>query len=378
MDATADAPFSLTTFLLGPAGGVRTRTVMSLMSLLVFLMFAVAQHVEVQMGLIDRQASHALTVFGLTGAVLFVAMMRADLRLPGIRDPSMTVLQITFALVAIAWSYGIHGPARGAVISIMLLILVFGMFALSPRESRTLGWLGFMLLSGVMAYKTRTDPQRYPPQVELIHFGSAAIIAAGVVTLSSRFGRLRTRLLQQRADLTEALERIHRLASRDELTGILNRRAMIEQLTAQSSHMQRGARPMCLLVVDLDHFKRINDTFGHKAGDLALQAFANLATRTLDERDVIGRWGGEEFLLMLPETSVEAGIERTERLRQAALRQPLTDVHPSLVITFSAGLSPCRGMHDIDAAIERADQAMYRAKTMGRNRTELAPPIAGA
>ena len=130
---------------------------------------------------------------------------------------------------------------------------------------------------------------------------------------------------------------------------------------------------MCLVLVDLDHFKRINDTFGHKAGDIALQTFSRIARETLRGADVVGRWGGEEFLLMLPETSAELGLKAVDRLRQAAFAQPLVDVHPDLVITFSAGLAACQGVQDIEASIERADQAMYRAKTLGRNRTEIAP-----
>jgi diguanylate cyclase (GGDEF)-like protein len=126
---------------------------------------------------------------------------------------------------------------------------------------------------------------------------------------------------------------------------------------------------MCLVLLDIDLFKRINDTHGHQAGDIVLRRFAAAGRATLRASDVLARWGGEEFLLMLPDTTPTQAIACVERIRRSVAQLAFDDIAPGLTVTFSAGLSLCTGENQLEAAIEGADQAMYRAKTQGRNCT---------
>lgn len=163
------------------------------------------------------------------------------------------------------------------------------------------------------------------------------------------------------------------MAITDPLTGLSNRRAFNERLQLEWERLKRSPEIQAALVLcDIDHFKRINDEHGHPIGDRALCHFARLAEDELrGSTDIVGRWGGEEFLLLLPETRPEQAHACVDRLRRRLMRHPLPGVSPVLVMSFSAGIGECRGAEDLDAVIERADQAMYRAKQAGRGRTEL-------
>jgi diguanylate cyclase len=131
----------------------------------------------------------------------------------------------------------------------------------------------------------------------------------------------------------------------------------------------RNTTRMCLVVLDLDHFKRINDVHGHAAGDLVLRGFAEAARSQLRATDVLGRWGGEEFLLMLPACDIEQAQQCVTRvLNKLSSSRFEVGEGAVLAVTCSAGLTQCAGGESIVAAIERADKALYRAKAEGRNR----------
>jgi diguanylate cyclase (GGDEF)-like protein len=198
---------------------------------------------------------------------------------------------------------------------------------------------------------------------------------AGVVLLTSRLYGMRERMRQQREQLAAALERIRELATRDELTGCLNRRAMLERLAEESLRCTRLGEVMCLVLLDLDHFKRINDLHGHAAGDNVLRSFADVARRELRGADLLARWGGEEFLLMLGATDVEQGVRCVQRLLDTLAGEDIAIAtgQRTVSVTASAGLVECRGGESLDEVLERADQALYRAKAGGRNRLEKAP-----
>ena len=181
--------------LVGPPGKQRVRVSQTLPVLLTFVLFAFVQHVEVLFGLINAAASMRLTLFNLSGATLFYLLIRSGLNEKLPLEPSLTVPQMVFCLAALTWSYAITGPARGAIMSIMMLVLAYGIFALRPSDARRVALLGFGMLSFVMVYKALLADQRYDPHVELVHFAFAAIVTGGVAMLADRVGRRRTIVL---------------------------------------------------------------------------------------------------------------------------------------------------------------------------------------
>ena len=205
-----------------------------------------------------------------------------------------------------------------------------------------------------------------------------AMAAAGVMYLvasiraTRNYGAFWRRTFQLSWDLQQAHTLAHTLSRTDELTGLNNRRAFTELCGRALEQARRYARPLSLVMLDIDHFKQVNDTYGHAAGDRVLQALAEAIRGTAREADIAGRLGGEEFAVMLPETG---GVEATtlaERLRTvvAGLRVP----HDNATITFTCSLGLATRNDDVavlDTLLNRADQALYRAKNSGRNRVDF-------
>ena len=181
-------------------------------------------------------------------------------------------------------------------------------------------------------------------------------------------------IIRDVSDRREAAEALLKAVSCDHLTGLLNRRAFVEAVELEMQRWARFPRPLSLVMIDADHFKRINDQYGHAAGDAVLRHLAAGMTATFRAMDVLARFGGEEFVVLMPHTDVASAIQHAERLRSAieALRIPLDD-GGELRITASFGVAACRPDDDsLDAAIAGADECLYRAKRQGRNRVVCA------
>jgi diguanylate cyclase (GGDEF)-like protein len=231
------------------------------------------------------------------------------------------------------------------------------------------------LLAGVMLWRARALPARYPPPVEMVHFVFTLVVLGGTSSLAIRLGRLRARLAAQKDELADALALNRELATRDALTGLLNRRAMIELMAREHPRIERGQGPLAIALLDIDWFKRINDNLGHGAGDEVLRRFAALLKAQLRAADALARWGGEEFLLLMPGTRVDDARGVLDRLRhEVCTGDALDGIAPGLKVSFSAGVVEVAEGESQDAAIDRADRALYRAKQNGRNRIEAGRP----
>lgn len=161
-------------------------------------------------------------------------------------------------------------------------------------------------------------------------------------------------------------------ARHDPLTGVHNRRAFYEVARPLSGLARRSLRPLSVVMLDIDHFKRINDSFGHSAGDEVLRQVAQTLAHACREGDVLARWGGEEFVLLLAETDRQQAVQFAERLRQLLATLPIPVGNVPLQLTCSFGVAALRGDHGIDELILLADQQLLRAKQNGRNRVEAA------
>lgn len=174
------------------------------------------------------------------------------------------------------------------------------------------------------------------------------------------------------------LRDLRRLARRDGLTGLLNRRAMHELVDAQVLLHRRAADTFCVLMVDVDHFKSVNDRYGHAVGDRALRHISGLMTQALPPRDRVGRLGGEEFLVLLPATPMARALAEAERLRLAVRQAPLEEGAAVVVLSVSIGVAAWRGgAEDTARLLARADEALYRAKAQGRDRVVEADSVHG-
>ncbi len=185
---------------------------------------------------------------------------------------------------------------------------------------------------------------------------------------------------QLRAKMEEVLalqQQLQEHSTQDPLTGLFNRRYLVDAMARELARCAHAGLPLSILLVDIDHFKRINDGFGHQAGDAVIVHLAQLLRQQARTGDVVCRYGGEEFLLLCPEMPQAAALERAQRYRASFAAQPLQVGDASIPVTLSAGVATFPEHGDsANALIRSADEALYRAKHLGRNRVELAPPAA--
>jgi diguanylate cyclase len=174
--------------------------------------------------------------------------------------------------------------------------------------------------------------------------------------------------------LQKELEEVRRQATRDSLTGLANRATFTEALEAAIAQLADEDNELCVVLFDIDHFKRINDTYGHLVGDKVIRFVAELLRKNIKGKDTACRFGGEEFALLLPETPLLGGRQVADNIRKALAESNLVRTgtrEPLGRITISAGVARCRGGEDCTTLIDRADQALYRSKHDGRNRVTV-------
>jgi len=362
---------TLGALVLGTDRAQRLRIVRSLLSALVFVVCVGLITYASVLGIMDPHEGRILGTCILASNVGFYVALRSGFNLR-FSEPSLTLPQILAALTWIAGAYGTTNDAHGGTLMLVALVLVFGVFNMDSRRALISGLYAIWIMGIVMSYKAWTAPERYPAKIEWVYFVFVATIVPMITMLAAQLTSMRTKLKAQKAELTEALERIREMATRDELTGLINRRQMLQVLTDSAALNKRELMNFSVALVDLDFFKRVNDTHGHGVGDEVLRGFASEARRVLRETDVIARWGGEEFLVVMPESPPSSPTLGLERLRAALSSLQLSATVPDLRMAFSAGVTSFRPGEATQETIERADKALYEAKAAGRNRCVMA------
>jgi len=308
------------------------------------------------------------SVGGLLGA--FVLIRSGATR--GLADPALAVPQLLYATTLAAWAYALLGPARGAVFPIMMVALMFGIFGASPRQMRWLGVYAVVLFGTVMAGMASTEPRVYEPRIEIGHFILVATMMPAVSILAGRLSSMRHRMRVQRVELKQAFARIEELATRDSLTGLVNRRHMEELLERERQRSVRSGHVFCIAMLDLDRFKAVNERHGRAVGDQMLRAFAQEALAAVRVSDRLGRWGGESFVLMLSDSRAVLARGGVERLRERVAAMTLPVGLDQVRVTVSAGVTEHRAGESVQQTIDRAGAALGDAKAQGRDRVVVA------
>lgn len=293
------------------------------------------------------------------------------------RDPSLTQPQVLVGLLWLTCLLFNLGSARGSLLVLYLLVLMFAVF-LPPRifiRYAVLAFLSFVGLNLLDFHLGRlAEPAAFllEASVLLVTLVWMCLFVNYVYQLRQRMRQRRFALQVHQDTLRGMLRQLEDLASTDELTGLYNRRRFLRIAEGELARLRKGHQ-IGLALIDLDHFKRINDVHGHAAGDRVLQTFAAIARACLRDGDVLARYGGEEFVLLLPDTDAEQFGICCERLREAfANAQPVDPGIPVGQLSLSVGLTLLNAGDDLDTSLQRADEALYRAKRGGRNRCEAA------
>ncbi len=246
---------------------------------------------------------------------------------------------------------------------------MFSMFGLSLRQIIITSLFSLISFGSAVAYVALHTQNSHTWSLEVANAVMILIVLSGGTFLTSRLQHLRERLHRQKQELKAALEHIHQIALFDELTGLMNRRSMNELLAQECLRSDRSGRTFTVALLDIDHFKKINDNYGHRAGDIALKSFAETAEQAIRATDKIARWGGEEFLLILPETEPPSCVMNClNRMKERITAIEINHEGQQFSFTVSIGFSTRRDNELIEHTIDRADQALYSAKQSGRDR----------
>lgn len=300
-------------------------------------------------------------------AILFVAfylLFRTNLNLH-FRDPSLTTAQMISAIIVILiGAFYTQSDARGIFLPIILMIFYFGIYRLDHSQMTSIALFTIACYGMMMWLLYEFRPNTLDLRLEPLRWWILAVVLLWFAQLIGHVRQLRRELAMRKAAIEALLER-------DDLTGAGNRRFLTNMLEQEKSRADRTKASFCLAMMDLDRFKHVNDSYGHQAGDTVLKVFAQVAQQELRRIDYFGRFGGEEFLLIMADTSLEGARVKAERLRANVAKSRYPDIDNDLVQTVSIGLAEYHPGEAIENILRRADRAMYRAKANGRNRVEI-------
>ena len=289
-------------------------------------------------------------------------------------DPQLVAWQMGYAILAQILGMALAPQLAAVFIGTVSIVFAFGSLRIE-RRTALLSWLiAFVGISVVL-----TVPKH--PSLGIVNPGrlevlllclSFALIALRTMLLGYYGSAMRMRLYKINWALGRAKQDAELLAASDPLTGALSRRAILPMIEKSMKRMARSGIPACVAMIDLDWFKSINDRFGHLAGDQVLRRVVDRVRDSLRNSDVIGRYGGEEFVLLLQGADAHAGARLVERIRSAISATDWSDIGAGLKVSVSCGIAGIGAMDTLDSILARADQALYEAKRGGRDQLRVA------
>ena len=350
----------------------RARLSQALLAMGVLAAGVLAMHYFVYIGEAPVRAVWWWSGVTLGGMVAFFVVIRSG-HSRRWREPSLTVPQMLFALTSGAVAYALLGAGRGAVFPVVMTILMFGLFVATPAQMRWVSVYAVLLFAALMLGLAWAQPARYPAAIELGHFLLVATMLPAVSILAARLSQIRQQSRLHRAELAQALARLREQTTRDELTGLINRRHMQELIEQEHQRCVRSGQTFCIAVLDIDDLHVVNAEHGRTTGDAVLRAVANEAARQVRVSDALARQGGDEFVLLMSDTRAalaRAGLERLHG-RLGALR--ILQGPAVLAITLSAGLAEHHAGETAAQTLQRASAARNEAKLQGGNCMVAAP-----
>ncbi len=294
----------------------------------------------------------------------YYALFRSQLNLKA-ADPSLTIPQVLSAILMLTIAMFYTGSeARPVILLTVLMAFVFGVFRLPMPKLVGMALIAIAGYVVMIVLLVNFRAEDVDLRLEILRLTVFGIVLLWFAVMGGYISRLRKTLSDSRAAVEE-------LATHDPLTGVYNRRHLSATLQQEKLRGDRSGDVFCVVILDLDFFKNINDTFGHQAGDEVLKTCAGCGSREVRPLDCFGRYGGEEFELLLIQTDLEGARIVAERIRNAMNRLSFPQISPDLRVTVSIGLAQYRPKEEIHETEKRADVALYRAKAAGRNRCEV-------
>jgi diguanylate cyclase len=321
-----------------------------------------------QAGTIPVTIAPAYAACGLVMSAAFLVLSELGFN-DRFKDHYLVAPQSTaFMLIAVAFIY-LAPEVGGLFLCTLFIVFSFSSLRSTPRQTIQI-WTAMTIGLAVLFLLT-DKPISFPHDGQLERFASllALVLAIGRCMFLGIFSSsMKQSLYQSGLKLKEAYKRIEELAELDELTGSYNRRCIMRMLDEEIARAARSGASCSIALIDLDWFKRINDAFGHPTGDEVLRTFAITMYANLRNSDRFGRYGGEEFLLVLPDLDADGAVRALDRLRAIISDLDWSAFSPGMKVTISAGVATLKPNETPDTFLARADSALYAAKARGRNR----------
>jgi len=349
----------------------RERLLHALLAMGLLTAGVLAMHYFVWVGVASALGVWVWTVLSLGGMVAVLVLIRSGWSRRW-ADPSLGMLQMGYAIASGALAYAVVGAGRGGVFPIVMVILMFGMFGATPRQMARASLFAVLVFGLTMALMAWLRPREYPPVIELGHFIMVATMMPAVSILAARLARLRQRARQQRAELRAALVRIRELATRDELTGLINRLHLQELMEQEHQRCVRSGHSFCIAVLEIDHFADQAERLGPGGADQLLRGVAQESLRFVRVADMLAHWTGERFVLLMSDTRAALARGGLDRLRDSVAQSRVASTNESLRVTLSAGLAEHHAGETVTQTLARAEGALAEARAQGANRTVVA------
>jgi diguanylate cyclase (GGDEF)-like protein len=308
----------------------------------------------------------AISIFWIGNFVFTVIIITGISRL--FHNIGLSSLQLVWATSFVLIGAYFLNELRGIALMFIFAALSFGFFRFKIRHfifAGAFAVLGYLI---VILLLLINQPLRINYSEEILQFAAFTVSISVMVYIGISISRLRIEYKEINTHLKEAVELNTKLATTDDLTGLYTRRYFMEVLEQQKALSERDGSDFVVCFADLDHFKHVNDGFGHHTGDVVLQKFSEIIQNSIREIDYAARFGGEEFVLLLVNTDIEQSLNVAERIREALETYNFSDIAPALNITVSIGLANFKKFNSLQETLMSADNHMYKAKESGRNR----------
>jgi diguanylate cyclase (GGDEF)-like protein len=320
-------------------------------------------------GIMELQTLYGFCILLLVIIIILYIVFRTGLNL-WMSDPSLTSIQMCVACLVVMYGIYYANEVRGLFFSMYILILLFGIFRLYTSQFLFVSAFALLTYGADIVLLNIFRSQNINLKMECFLWLGLAIVLISVSFIGGNISSIRRELSVSRKKLQSSLTVIREMAIHDDLTGFYNRSHLMDLIESENNRSVRTGSVFSLVMMDIDKFKKINDTYGHQIGDQVLRTFAAVIRSILRKTDFCGRYGGEEFLIVLTQTDLQAAKLFAERIRDCVENSFFPDLGPDSRVTVSIGLAEHRTQENIEKTISHADEFLYKAKKGGRNRVE--------
>jgi diguanylate cyclase (GGDEF)-like protein len=332
---------------------------------LISLLYALSLFIFYRQGFISGATFVNVAAVVLCVVILFYGLFRLGLN-RHFDEPSLTLPQLVASLLIMLVVAYLERATQIALVPFILIAFSFGIFRLSTVSLILLAIGCLTAYLGIIFIRGHGEGYSYGFRADLVQWFVLVLTLPGMILVGKQIQNLRQLLRATRYQLEHYEEK----SVRDELTGLYNRRQIQAELEQAKLQADTLSVPFCICLIDIDRFKEINDNNGHLTGDTILKEFARVARDSIRDTDMLGRYGGDEFMQILPDTDLKGAVMHAERLRVYAHFLDLQKILERKHISLSIGVAQYRRGEKITDLIARADSALYQAKQRGRNRVE--------